>query len=461
MADSPLRLHLDSKEVATAEMGLDKWLTLSERLNSDSWPSLALPLMQETANHMGDMDATLPSLAKLYVPEDGTTRTTYIFARYSDLFLPKSGAIAHVAAVRNEVESSERLTLNLVYRGDKPRDLEDLPSAVLRHAVELGLVEEGSKWSNVKGQTKVPDIPTLTKASTPDETSVAAAKSIAVPATREILRDVKIATLSTTAELTQGGAKPAKVSPEALKHLADSGLLRTEFAVLCRSDSNRVFATASVEAVLQSPDRCLHCGDPINSHRTVEIVTSTDLADRLLIKSRWMTVLALHTLLEYGVSVSNILVPPEDAGSDETDLAFSYKDSPPTIVEMKDSDFGQGDASNFGFRLAQLGVGGRGLILATGRVEEEALKVMRRLLASQRYSASGGTPSVEIKSLQGDHCCTTALTELLEADQLRRAKVRLRLAGPLRALDVSRLLDIRLAVTRPDQASQEAVRVGA
>lgn len=87
--------------------------------------------------------------------------------------------------------------------------------------------------------------------------------------------------------------------------------------------------------------------------------------------SHWMTIWVTSTLLDLGISEDDIKWSAA-AGEDELDMVVKILREY-VFFELKDREFGLGDAYPFGSRLQRYG-GSAGVIVSTGSVAEEVKK---------------------------------------------------------------------------------------
>ena len=202
---------------------------------------------------------------------------------------------------------------------------------------------------------------------------------------------------------------------EITQALLEAGLVRTEYLVVCRQDSHTICSVAERADVMSAAGsqlRCSICGRPFRDELVQEILALTEEGNSLLTSSRWMMIWITELLVQSGLSLQNIAWNAA-AGEDELDIMM---DAPGMRVffELKDREFGLGDAYPFAYRVARYG-GTFGVVVSTKRVAEEAKKFFRE----QRQSTEAG--SVLIEMVEGSKPIEAQVVRLV--DQLSRVAV--------------------------------------
>ncbi len=167
------------------------------------------------------------------------------------------------------------------------------------------------------------------------------------------------------------------IGPEVTQPLLDSGLLRKEYIVSCRQDSHTICSVTDrldVETGVSSRLRCSVCERPFGEELLQEILVLTTEAEALLAKSRWMTIWVTDLLIASGVGRGQISWNAA-AGEDEIDIMLDLWGLR-IFFELKDREFGSGDAVKFLFRVQRYG-GDFGTIISTDRVSDEVKKLVK------------------------------------------------------------------------------------
>jgi hypothetical protein len=158
------------------------------------------------------------------------------------------------------------------------------------------------------------------------------------------------------------------------KPLLDHGLIRKEYLVLCRQDSHTICALqdrTEIDTGRAGTFTCTICGRPFRDELVQDIFALTDLGKRLMTGSRWMTIWVTELLVEAGIPKDQIAWNAV-AGEDELDIMTDALGSR-VFFELKDRQFGLGDAYPFAYRVTRYG-GTFGVVASTEHVAEEAKK---------------------------------------------------------------------------------------
>lgn len=159
--------------------------------------------------------------------------------------------------------------------------------------------------------------------------------------------------------------------------LVEAELLRKEYLVLCKNDSHTICVVEN-RGDLDSGDAgrliCSDCGRPFSEELVQEIFSLTQSGKALLDGSRWMTIWITDILVEAGIPKDEIKWNPS-IHEDELDI-LTEAFGPRVLFELKDREFGLGDAYPFAFRVVRYG-GDYGVVVTTEKVEGEAQKFFK------------------------------------------------------------------------------------
>jgi hypothetical protein len=194
------------------------------------------------------------------------------------------------------------------------------------------------------------------------------ARLIAVPSYRAFL--LKLAQVSKVRQVDVRADSDFDTTP-----LLDAGLVTREYLVVCRQDSHTICNTPDLVFLSQGsqPIKCPVCQRALTDELHQEILALTDDGKRLIKASHWMTIWTTELLLECGVPEGDIWWNCA-AGEDEVDIVVSVLGTS-TFFELKDREFGLGDAYPFAFRLSRYGAY-CGVVVSTQAVGTEALKFL-------------------------------------------------------------------------------------
>jgi hypothetical protein len=205
----------------------------------------------------------------------------------------------------------------------------------------------------------------------------------------------KARSIDTASEVNEGLTKP----------LLELGLIRREFLVICRLDSHTICALQDREEIDSSRGTsfiCTACSRPFKDELVQEIFALTDLGKRLLTGSRWMTIWITDLLITSGIEQDQIAWNPA-AGEDELDIMTDAL-GPRVFFELKDREFGLGDAYPFAYRVTRYG-GTFGVVVSMDCVADEA----KKFFAEQRPNMGA-----RIETLEGPEIIKSGIVSLVD-----------------------------------------------
>lgn len=169
-----------------------------------------------------------------------------------------------------------------------------------------------------------------------------------------------------------------------LDALMDMGIIRKEYLLVCKQDSRTICSIpdrARLEETIGSELRCTGCGRAFTDEIIQDIYAITPDARTLLNGSHWMTIWVSSCLIEAGVPIEKIKWSGV-AGDDELDIIADIHGLK-VFFELKDREFGLGDAYPFSFRVDRYG-GDAGVVITMDAIAEEA----QRFLDEQQHKAN-------------------------------------------------------------------------
>lgn len=159
--------------------------------------------------------------------------------------------------------------------------------------------------------------------------------------------------------------------------LLEKGLIRKEYLISCRQDSHTLASIPDknqLESSIGSGFRCPTCGRTFREELIQEIFALTEEGKFLLDRSNWMMIWITNLLLSSGIPVDKIKWNAA-AGDDELDIVIDVLGLQ-VFLELKDREFGLGDAYPFGFRLQRYN-GDFGVVVTMDKVASEAKKFFK------------------------------------------------------------------------------------
>jgi hypothetical protein len=177
-----------------------------------------------------------------------------------------------------------------------------------------------------------------------------------------------------------------------IQELLAEGLVRKEYLILCRKDSHTICTVPTPEELKVGSGSgltCAVCGRPLKDEVIQEIYALSETGRALLSSSRWMTIWVTEILTAAGVSKDSIAWNAVASG-DELDILTEAL-GPRVFFELKDREFGLGDAYPFAFRVSRYG-GAFGVVVTTDRVADEAKRFFEeqtRNMGARIYTIEG------------------------------------------------------------------------
>lgn len=165
----------------------------------------------------------------------------------------------------------------------------------------------------------------------------------------------------------------ADTSGVSAQALMEHGAIRQEFLLVCRQDSHTLCTVQDRQEIENSGFNCSICGRKFPDELVQEVYALTDLGRRMLNSSHWMTVWVTKALMDLGVP-KQAIAWGGTAGEDELDIIVELFGGE-VFFELKDREFGLGDAYPFSSRVQRYG-GTAGVVISTEGVAEEVKKFL-------------------------------------------------------------------------------------
>lgn len=154
--------------------------------------------------------------------------------------------------------------------------------------------------------------------------------------------------------------------------LLGRGLILEEFLLTCKQDQHTICGVSSRDAVEAGPGDslvCNVCGRSFNDENLQLIYALTDAGKKLLDGSRWMSVWVTELLKASGVKPDAIKWSLQAAGEELDIMAEAFNSR--VFFELKDRQFGLGDAYPFVYRVTRYG-GWMGVVATADKVSSDA-----------------------------------------------------------------------------------------
>jgi len=218
-----------------------------------------------------------------------------------------------------------------------------------------------------------------------DETQLPAVELMADRPVRTLLRELNEAVFAREDDVLM--RRDTQEVQDLLVRLQSAGLLISEYVLRCRKTSGQLTRVPSEEAI-NTPTvaelRCANCNRRFAEELLSKGFGVTNLGQSLLKGSQWLTIWVTVRLVALGVPIESILWNVEASG-EEVDIIVDFVDRL-WIYELKDRDFGAGDAYPFNYRKARYHAD-RAVIITTEKVLSDA----RRVFADLGREAPGGS----------------------------------------------------------------------
>lgn len=225
-----------------------------------------------------------------------------------------------------------------------------------------------------------------------------------------------------------------------MNDLKQVGLLNIEYLLECKQTGVPLTRLKSLEQ-LQLPEvgmlLCGACGSEFRNESVNEGYSLTDLGRQLIRRSHWMTVWVTDILTQAGVPESNILWNLAETG-EEVDLLVEFMGQL-WIFELKDREFGSGDAHPLNYRQVRYRAS-NAIVVTTEHVSKDAKRVFTDLSREALPRRQGGREPIYIEGLSS---AGAILKREVSRAALQYAIRRLNVLGEISGYDLSILLNAK------------------
>lgn len=291
--------------------------------------------------------------------------------------------------------------------------------------------------------------PNLGRASL-EEKEVQAAQCLTSKSTRELLIELSEAGFAREQDILGRRAKAQDDIRTALAELRQSGLLNVEYLLECKQrgtpltrlrDSQQL-RSAEIETLL-----CPSCGASFGQERLVEGYSLSNLGRKMCRQSHWMTVWVTHLLSNFGVATDSILWNISEGG-EEVDLLMEFLGEL-WIFELKDREFGAGDAYPLNYRQVRYRAN-KAVVVTTEKVSRDAKRVFEELAREARRPGWSGPIYIE-----GLDTAQETLGKEIAKAALRYASQRLAAISELSGYNLGAIFSKRLGEPFEPQTKDE------
>lgn len=200
-----------------------------------------------------------------------------------------------------------------------------------------------------------------------------------------------------------------------LERLLSLGLITEEYLLTCKQDQHTICVVPSKEHLTKKPMaslRCSVCGRSFPEENLQVIYTLTERGKKLLDGSLWMSIWVTELLKKSGVKEECIKWGLEASG-EELDIMVEDFDSR-LFFELKDREFGLGDAYPFVYRITRYG-GDSGIIATMDKVSTDAKKFFEEETHRRGYP-------IKIQYLEGSKQIQEDIPKIVEQMALSQAR---------------------------------------
>lgn len=200
-----------------------------------------------------------------------------------------------------------------------------------------------------------------------------------------------------------------------IQTLLSKGLVVEEYLLTCKQDQHTICVVPSRDHLSEEPTASFHCsvcGRPFAEENLQVIYTLAEKAKKLVDSSLWMSIWVTELLTEKGVRREGIKWGLRASG-EELDIMVEDFGSR-IFLELKDREFGLGDAYPFSYRVTRYG-GRLGGVVTMDKVATDAKDFFKEE-ADRRESFP------EIRYLEGSAGIKEGIAELVNDMALRQVR---------------------------------------
>lgn len=306
---------------------------------------------------------------------------------------------------------------------------------------ETSRLDQLNERLGVEGATLVFNAPDMT------ESAEQASGTLQAKSARQLLIELSQAGFARETDiLSKRGQKADEVKGH-LSALNEANLILTEHLLQCKMTSAPLTRLTNPEQLADgqlAELRCVNCNRKFSEERLSEGYSVSPVGRSMIQGSHWMTVWVTRVLLDLGVPESAIRWNMEESG-EEVDIVFEYLDRL-WIVELKDRDFGAGDAHPFNYRRVRYRAE-EAVVVSTGKVSTDARRVFRDLT----QGAGRARRNEQLTLIEGLESVASHLSKRFDDAALIRTRSTLRVPSMATGYDLVEIF-ARRAVEGAPQA---------
>jgi hypothetical protein len=280
---------------------------------------------------------------------------------------------------------------------------------------------------------------------------LAAAGALSSEPTRRTLVELSQAGFARARDILSRKGKQHEELQTAIDNLKKHGLVNVEYLLECKQSGmplTRLAAKDQLENPATGGLRCPRCNTQFKDESLSEGYSVSELGRRLSQRSNWMTIWVTDKLCEVGVPLNAILWNLSETGEEVDILVESLGEL--WIFELKDREFGSGDAHPLNYRQVRYKAT-KAIIVTTEKVSKDARRVFEDL--AKERSKRGRIPTY-VEGLDAVH---DALEKEISAASLRYANQKLSTLTELSGYDFRRIIAAKFGESAPpeDQVDED------
>ena len=262
-------------------------------------------------------------------------------------------------------------------------------------------------------------------------------------ATRELLIEISQAGFVLERDLLGRKRKDSEKIQAILEKARQGGLVTVDYVLECKKEG-KVLTRLSSQEQINVPGvaelKCPFCNSSFGQEKLSMGYSLSQLGDRMLHGSHWMNVLVTSLLVNLGIPQSSILWYVSEAGG-EVDILAEVMESL-WIFELKDKEFGAGDAYALNYRRVMYDVD-RTVVITTDRVSLDAKRVLEGVQSEgSRYRKRRN----DVIYIEGHEQVKELLTKEVSLSRLRYVQRLLVPLGEFSGYNLGKVLSLRFGI---------------
>lgn len=229
--------------------------------------------------------------------------------------------------------------------------------------------------------------------------------------------------------------KNKKISASKLNDLKTNKLLITDILIECKKTGSQLTKVKERSLITKAGMEklsCPYCNAQFKDEKITEIYSVSQKGKKLITKSHWQTIFVVDKLTQNGIDKDDIICNVSDSG-EEVDLLVEFMGEL-WIFELKDREFGSGDAYPLNYRQVKYKAN-KAFIVTTEEISPDAKKVINDLLSeSQRDKKS-------VVFIEGHQTIDDILSKEVSNAILNYSKRRISHLGAQLGIDIEPILN--------------------